>query len=42
MATFPFLASDCSAFPLHFQLACNCTDGIAIIHHRRTGTKSGK
>lgn len=36
MATFPFLASDCSSFPLHF------TADIPIIHHRRKGTKSGK
>lgn len=42
LATFPFLASDCSSFPLHFQLACNCTAGVPIIHHRRAGTKSGK
>lgn len=42
LATFPFLASDCSSFPLHFQLPCNCTAGTPIIHHRRAGTKSGK
>lgn len=42
IATFPFLAPDCSSFPLHFQLTCNCTAGIPIIHHKRTGTKNGK
>ena len=46
MATFPFLASDCNSFPLHFQLACNYTNSWYIYYSsQKKGnkrTKSGR
>lgn len=46
MATFPFLASDCSSFPLHFQLARNCTAAIYLLfiteeQEQRVGSEEG-
>lgn len=43
MATLPFLPSDCSCFPLHFQLACNYTNSWYIYYSsQRKGNKRTK